>query len=395
LIAVDGHSAFAPSPTREVKAVAGFVRIEGLRKRFGSFWAIDDVSFEIAEGSLLVLLGPSGCGKTTTLRCIGGLEHPDEGRIVIDGQDVTNPAAGIMLPPEARGMGMVAQSYAIWPHMTVFENIAFPLKMRKQASGQVRESVEWALDVVRLKGLGNRNATDLSGGQQQRVALARAIVARPKVLLFDEPLSNLDAKLREQMRFLIKRIQKEIGITAVYVTHDQEEAMGLGDELIVMNGGRIEQRGSARNLYMNPASHFVADFIGVANFIEGSLVAQRADSEGLVRMRAVCDGTEVHLRCRPQSTGDASASSALLVRPEWIEVSVERPFKGDNIVEGRIESSQYLGERTELIVSTCLGSLRVSTEASVNLTDDAQVWLVLDPYKCIVVGSTERDRPHV
>jgi iron(III) transport system ATP-binding protein len=372
--------------------VSGFVSVERLGKRFGTFRAVDDISFEIDEGNLLVLLGPSGCGKTTTLRCIGGLEHPDEGRIAIDGHDVTNPGKGVMLPPEARGMGMVAQSYAIWPHMTVFENIAFPLRMRKQSTGKIRESVDWALDVVRLRGLGDRNATDLSGGQQQRVALARAIVARPKVLLFDEPLSNLDAKLREQMRYLIKRIQREIGITAIYVTHDQDEAMGLGDELIVMNRGRIEQRGGARTLYMNPASHFVADFIGVANLVEGTLVADQPDGEGLVRMQVAGSANGLQLRCRPQPGSIASASVSLLVRPEWIEVLAQRPPADDNVVEGRVESSQYLGEKTELIVSTSLGSLRVSGDASVVLADDSQIWLVLDPHQCTVVSGGESGR---
>src|SRR5690606_17652893 len=179
---------------RETLQLTGFASVRNLSKSYGSFWAIDGVSFEIEQGELLVLLGPSGCGKTTTLRCIGGLERPDAGQIIIDGREVTNAGADadIFLPPEARGLGMVAQSYAIWPHMSVFENVAFPLRMRKEQAALIRERVDWALDVVKLGKFGERNATDLSGGQQQRVALARAIVARPKVLLFDEPLSNLD-----------------------------------------------------------------------------------------------------------------------------------------------------------------------------------------------------------
>ena len=224
----------------------GFVEVRGLRKKYGSTWAIDDVSFEVEAGKLLILLGPSGCGKTTTLRCIGGLEQPEAGEILIDGEHVTNVSQRVFLLPESRGMGMVAQSYAIWPHMSVFENVAFPLRMQRCDRATITKRVQEALDVVRLGDLGDRNATDLSGGQQQRVALARAIVGRPKVLLFDEPLSNLDAKLREEMRYFLKDIQRKIGITAIYVTHDQAEAMSLGDELLVMNAGRIEQRGSAR-----------------------------------------------------------------------------------------------------------------------------------------------------
>ncbi len=221
--------------------MTAFVVVRGLRKRYGEVWAVDDVNFEVDEGKLLVLLGPSGCGKTTTLRCIGGLDQPEAGEIVIDGEDMTNVAKEISLQPEARGMGMVAQSYAIWPHMNVYENVAFPLRMRKHGNDKIRDRVREGLNVVRLGEFGERNATNLSGGQQQRVALARAIMGRPKVLLFDEPLSNLDAKLREDMRYLLKDIQREIGITAVYVTHDQVEAMALGDELVVMSAGKIEQ----------------------------------------------------------------------------------------------------------------------------------------------------------
>lgn len=362
--------------------MVAFVKVEGLRKRYGAFWAVDSVNFEIEEGKFLVLLGPSGCGKTTTLRCIGGLESPDEGRIIVDGQEVSNTQTGVLMPPEARGMGMVAQSYAIWPHMSVFENVAFPLRMRKHDSKDIRERVRWALDVVQLGGLGDRNATDLSGGQQQRVALARAIVARPKVLLFDEPLSNLDAKLREQMRFLIKEIQKSIGITAVYVTHDQAEAMGLGDDLIVMNSGRIEQRGSARSLYLNPTNRFVADFIGVANLIEG-VVEGDSDSEGMVSFRpAVRDAPLI--RCR-ESVKSSMAGAVLLARPEWINVVTEHSDSMQNAIPGCVETSQYLGEHTEMIVTTAIGRVRVSTRGGDELSEGSHVWLVLASDKCVVV----------
>jgi iron(III) transport system ATP-binding protein len=256
--------------------------------------------------------------------------------------------------------------------------------MQKKSADIVREQVGWALDVVRLKGLGTRNATDLSGGQQQRVALARAIVARPKVLLFDEPLSNLDAKLREQMRFLLKEIQREIKITAVYVTHDQTEAMGLGDELIVMNRGRIEQRGSARDLYSNPATRFVADFIGVANLISGRVANSTPDSTGKIEIHlGAADGGPV-VRCRP-SRSPLSGKATLLARPEWLEVVLGKPSHSDNTVRGKILHSQYLGERTEIIVATSIGELRTGADGSADFADGADVFLLFDEEKCIVV----------
>jgi iron(III) transport system ATP-binding protein len=371
--------------------VAGFVSVRGLRKKFGSVWAVDDVSFDVDEGKLLVLLGPSGCGKTTTLRCIGGLERPDGGQIIIDGVEVTNAAKGLYLQPEARGMGMVAQSYAIWPHMSVFENVAFPLRMRKERTSVIGDRVRSALEVVRLEGLGSRNATDLSGGQQQRVALARAIVARPKVLLFDEPLSNLDAKLREQMRYLLKDIQKEIKITAVYVTHDQSEAMGLADELIVMNGGRIEQRGDARSLYCDPMTRFVAEFIGVANVLEGSLVEAASDKDTVsVRLG---DAAGTVLRCR-RGAHLSSNNVAILVRPEWITVRIDQPRDLENAISGTVLSSQYLGERTELIVRTQFKDMRVTASGSVDYVDGMKASLVIDGTKCVALPAAAQRSSH-
>jgi iron(III) transport system ATP-binding protein len=349
------------------------------------------VSFDIAEGKLLVLLGPSGCGKTTTLRCIGGLERPDEGEIVIDGQEVTNAATGLYFQPEARGMGMVAQSYAIWPHMNVYENIAFPLRMRGERNPVIAERVGSALDVVRLQGLGRRNATDLSGGQQQRVALARAIVARPKVLLFDEPLSNLDAKLREQMRYLLKDIQKEIKITAVYVTHDQSEAMGLGDELIVMNSGRIEQRGDARSLYCDPATRFVAEFIGVANVLQGKLMEAESD-EHMVSVRLGDAAGGPVLRCRRGAYGSGNGV-AVLIRPEWVMAGTDQPDQVENVVSGTVSNSQYLGERTELIVRTEFNDMRITASGSADYKEGMKVFLVVDGTKCVALPADSADQP--
>jgi iron(III) transport system ATP-binding protein len=363
--------------------VSALVSVSGLVKTFGGSRAVDGVSFDVEEGQLLVLLGPSGCGKTTTLRCIGGLEHPDEGSIAVDGVEVTNCAKGRYLQPEERGMGMVAQSYAIWPHMSVAENVAFPLRMRREPNASIARRVDEALEVVRLKGMGERNATALSGGQQQRVALARAIVARPKVILFDEPLSNLDAKLREQMRYLIRDIQREIRVTAVYVTHDQAEAMGLGDELIVMNSGRIEQRGGPRSLYCEPASRFVAEFIGVANLLHGTVLSSGGD-DATVLVKVGNGKDTLDIRCLRGSAGDIR-EACVLARPEWIGISRDKPEGRENVFAGKVVSSQYLGERTELLVDTALGELRITASDAEPLQPGDEVYLLLNAGRCIAL----------
>ena len=364
--------------------MAGFVTVNGLRKRYGDVWAVDDISFEIEEGKLLVLLGPSGCGKTTTLRCIGGLETAQAGEIIVDGKAVTSVSSGIFLQPEARGMGMVAQSYAIWPHMNVYENIAFPLRMRKESKEDIAERVKDALEVVRLGGLGDRNATDLSGGQQQRVALARAIVGRPKVLLFDEPLSNLDAKLREHMRYLLKEIQREINITAVYVTHDQAEAMGLGDELLVMNFGKIEQRGRAREIYCDPATRFVAEFIGVANMFEGTLVDTTSSEEGTVLVR-LGEGNEGPVMKCLGASSTLDGRVVVLVRPEWFNLSVQKPQQAENVLTGTVHTAHYLGERAEMLVNTNLGEVRITAGGDEAFDEGTQVHLTIDATKAIAL----------
>src|SRR4249919_1167072 len=240
-------------------------------KRFGAVNAVDGVSFTIERGEFFTLLGPSGCGKSTTLRLVAGLEEPDNGEIFISGKPVAVAARGIFLPPEKRQLGMVFQSYAIWPHLSVFENIAFPLRVRKESGDAVRQRVLQALDVVGLAGLAERGATQLSGGQQQRVALARALVYEPAILLLDEPLSNLDAKLREQMRVEIRALQKKLGLTILYVTHDQAEAMTLSDRIAVVNRGRFEQVGAPEEVYEKPATPFVAEFLGRTVSLEGKI----------------------------------------------------------------------------------------------------------------------------
>src|SRR5688572_4752634 len=237
--------------------------------------AAEDVTFTVPEGRLFTLLGPSGCGKTTTLRSIAGLERPRTGEISVAGKVVYSSSKRVFVAPNRRGFGMVFQSYAIWPHMNVFQNVAFPLEVgdRRYSRGQVRESVMRVLSAVQLDHLADREATKLSGGQQQRLALARALVMEPALLLLDEPLSNLDAKLREKMRFELKRLQRELRITTVYVTHDQSEALALSHQIAVMHEGRIQQIGTPREVYESPANPFVADFVGNSNFIEGYVVS--------------------------------------------------------------------------------------------------------------------------
>ncbi len=247
------------------------VELDHLSKYFGTELAVNDVNLAVAEGEFVTLLGPSGCGKTTTLRCIAGLERPDGGEIRIGGDVVAAPARGIYLAPEDRNIGMVFQSYAVWPHMTVFDNVAYGLRVRRAAGSVIKERTMRALELVGLTHLAERYATKLSGGQRQRVALARAIVYEPRVILFDEPLSNLDAKLREQMRVELVRLQHEVGITSIYVTHDQAEALVMSDRVVVMNKGVIQQIGDPQTIYANPANTFVANFIGVANLVPGIL----------------------------------------------------------------------------------------------------------------------------
>jgi iron(III) transport system ATP-binding protein len=292
--------------------------------------AVNDISLEIEKSELVTLLGPSGCGKTTTLRMIAGFEFPNEGRIVLDGVEINS------LPPHKRDMSMVFQSYAIFPHLTVFENIAYGLNVQRLSKDAINKRVNKVLDLVHLEGYGHRAPNQLSGGQQQRVALARALVMEPKVLLMDEPLSNLDAKLREEMRIEIRRIQQELNITSVYVTHDQIEAMTLSDRIVIMNLGVIEQIGSPMEIYRFPNSHFVANFIGRANFIPGSI---QSIDHGIVAINAL--GKTLTLK-NLRSDIYVGEKVTVIVRPEAVKV---RPSNGN--FEGLIRQAVYLGNVIE------------------------------------------------
>lgn len=361
-----------------------YVKVEGLIKRFGEeVLAVDDVSFEVEKGKFVTLLGPSGCGKTTTLRCIAGLEHPNEGEIYIDGQCVSSSRRGIMVPPENRHLGMVFQSYAVWPHMTVFSNVAYGLKVKKISKAEIKEKVQGALELVGLGGLGDRYATKLSGGQQQRVALARALVYNPKVLLFDEPLSNLDAKLRERMRLELTNLVHEIGFTSIYVTHDQAEAMVMSDEIIVMDEGRIQQKGDAHTIYMWPANRFVANFIGIANLLEGHLV-EKSEEEGLCVVE-VSDGVKSHrLLCSAPDEVNSGEKVTVSMRPENLNIFKRRPEGGkNNVLEGRVKSAIYMGNYLDCRVSVGEMELRIQSDYNISFEKDELVYLEVSPKNCL------------
>ena len=305
------------------------IAVRDLTKRFGPLEVVSRASFSIGEGELFTLLGPSGCGKTTLLRLIAGFYAPDEGEVRFDDRRVNE------VPPHERGIGMVFQNYALWPHMTVFENVAYGLKLRKLDRAEIAHRVEGVLGKVQLAGLGERYPGQLSGGQQQRVALARALVLNPQILLLDEPLSNLDAKIRIQVRAEIRKLQKELGITTVYVTHDQEEALTLSDRIAVFNQGKIFQVGAPRDLYERPADRFVADFIGINNLIEGTVRSVDAARGRLTAQTAL--GELQALRGERLAAGDRCVIS---IRPENIVLG--EGAEG-NFVRGKIAFAAYLG----------------------------------------------------
>jgi iron(III) transport system ATP-binding protein len=302
--------------------------------------ALDEVSFLCPSGKVLTLLGPSGCGKTTLLRCIAGLEEPDSGEIRLGERLVWSKEKGVSVPPERRGIGMVFQSYAIWPHMTVYENVAFPLRVKRVPRQEIAKRVRAVLEMVQLSGLENRPATRLSGGQQQRVALARALVSEPKVLLFDEPLSNLDAKLREATRHELRAFLSHLKITAIYVTHDRAEALAISDEIAVMNQGKIVARGTPKELYFFAEDPFVVDFIGRANFLKGTLVGY--NQEGFAQVRFPFGV----LRCVGQGF-PLGTEVTVIIRPESFSLSGE----GGNVLSGRVISAIFTGEDYEVRVS--------------------------------------------
>ena len=328
--------------------------INQLRRRFGDFDALAGLDLEVRAGELFTLLGPSGCGKTTTLRIVAGLEYPDGGNIWFDGRLIVNSDDNVVLPPHRRNMGMVFQSYAIWPHMTVFENVAYPLRARRLGSVEIKRRVGEALERVGLSGLSDRPGPALSGGQQQRVAMARALIYQPKLLLLDEPFSNLDAKLREQMRVEIKKLLKSLGITVFLVTHDQLEALGMSDRIAVMNAGRIEQIGSAIEVYENPKNPFVRDFLGRIVLLRGTVVELPAAGQLKVVLfpgGAPC-GQPFQVKHDTMFDLGMGQEVVVAIRPEQIGVKplngkLDAQSNGENPAIGVIETLMFAGDRYE------------------------------------------------
>lgn len=327
-------TSLVPEPTR-VDSAAGGILIEHVTKRYGDQIAVDDLSLDIRAGEFLSLLGPSGCGKTTTLRMIAGFEQPDAGDIRISGRSVLGQ------PPYKRNVNTVFQAYALFPHMTVAENVAYGLQQKRVSKAEIRERVAESLGMVQMRSFADRRPAQLSGGQQQRVALARALVNRPAVLLLDEPLGALDRKLREEMQLELKLIQAQLGVTFVFVTHDQGEALSMSDRVAVMRAGRIEQLADSDTIYSAPASAYVAAFVGQQNFFDGTVTA---DGSTVQSAHAV-------LRPAQRITVIAPGSQArAAVRPEFVDILTERPASDANVAEGRIIGVSHLGETMQYLV---------------------------------------------
>ena len=337
------------------------VRIEHVVKRFGSVTAVHDFNLVVKDGEFVSILGPSGCGKTTTLRMIAGFEKATEGEIYIGDACVSSSSKKTFTPPEKRDIGMVFQSYAVWPHMTVAENVGYPLKIQKVPKEEREKRVQAMLELVHLGEYSKRYPHQLSGGQQQRVSLARALVARPGLLLLDEPLSNLDAKLRESMRFEIQSIQKELGITVGYVTHDQSEAMAMSDRVVVMDMGVVQQIGTPHEIYTTPANKMVADFIGLVNFMDGEAKGDRV----------FLKGTDISFA----NTANVKGEATIAVRPEKITISTT-----GGMMEGQLMHRFYLGDAVDYRVKVGDHTIRVIVKgADLNaIPDGVKVYLDID-----------------
>jgi iron(III) transport system ATP-binding protein len=361
--------------------MTAYLSVDHLTVNYGNVPAVRDISFGVKKGEMLALIGPSGCGKSTTLRCIAGLDRPDRGVIALDGEVLTEMPGGTLVVPEKRSLAMVFQSYAVWPHMDVFENIAYGLRARRVSGPEIERRVREVSELLGLTGLEQRAATRLSGGQQQRVALARALVLEPRILLLDEPLSNLDAKLRESTRLELRALQKQLGITAVYVTHDRQEAMSMADRLIVMRDGRFEQEGAPLDVYANPTSPFVADFIGRANLIPG-----------------ICHGKgdviDVHtsigeLRCTGSSEIELGDRVIACIRPELITLA-RLSSAVDDAHPGAVMQQEFLGDVIDYVVQIGDQPLRVRAQAATAFTIGDQVNLSFDlPPVAVLDKSTD------
>ena len=353
------------------------IQISNVTKRFRRAGGkvivpVDNISLTVDENELVVLLGPSGCGKTTLLRCVAGLERPDEGEIIVEGRVVFSSAKGIFVPPDQRRISMIFQSYALWPHMTVAQNVGYPLEGRKLSKAEIGERVSRALDLVGIGGLEAQYPGRISGGQQQRVALARALVSNSSVVLFDEPLSNVDAQVRSQLRFELKRMQRQIGFSGLYVTHDQTEAMELGHRVAVLQSGRIAALDTPRRVYEDPPNHYVANFVGVSNFLKGTVRSVAQDGllvetvAGLFRVAA--SAADVR----------AGAPVQLVLRPEKLVLHPSSPpGVTENVVEVRVEAQLFSGAHTEYVVSLGEETLRIwsQDDALRSVAEGGSAWM--------------------
>jgi iron(III) transport system ATP-binding protein len=361
------------------------IRVRGLRKSFrrhgagGEVIPVNDITIDVAPNEMVVLLGPSGCGKTTLLRCIAGLEKPERGEISINGEIVYSAASGVLLPPNKRPISMVFQSYALWPHMTLFDNVAYPLQARNVPARDIKQRVMETLDVVGLAPLAKQYPGQISGGQQQRVALARAVVSQTGVVLFDEPLSNVDARVREQLRLEIRRMQKAFGFSALYVTHDQNEAMAVADRIAVLNDGHMEQIGAPEEIYNRPRTSYVGSFIGSANIWRGRVAS--ADAARIVVDTAVAALTidprsELMTNAAPVVTG---GEARVLVRPESIDVHRTAPQSAINTIACSVDTRVFFGSSTEYLLAFGAERIRVWIPGISDIPEGAPVWITVDP----------------
>jgi len=347
----------------------------------GGVEAVKDVTLTVKEGEFVAFLGPSGCGKTTTLRCIAGLEHPTRGEIRFGDTVVVNSEKKVFVPPEGRDIGMVFQSYAVWPHMTVFENVAFPLRIKKVPKAEIERRVREALRLTKIENLADRYPTQLSGGQQQRVAVSRAIVGNPRVLLFDEPLSNLDAKLRDEMRFEISRLQRELGITTIYVTHDQSEAMVMADRVVVMREGRVAQIGTPEEIYAHPADTFVASFVGDANLIPVRVAGPLEGGRVPVQVR---DG---QLRLTASVRGDLPAGDLVcLIRPENVLPAPGQD--GEDVYTATVVRRTYMGSQVEYELDVLGVKLVMRTHPNGRTAPGQRLPVRLNPEHCVLLSES-------
>ncbi|MBV8792033.1 MAG: ABC transporter ATP-binding protein [Pseudolabrys sp.] len=358
------------------------IEVENLEIRYGGVQAVRGVSFSVMPGEQLTLLGPSGCGKTTTLRAVAGLEQPSAGEIRIDGKPVYSSAGRINVPAEKRGLSMVFQSYAIWPHMSVFDNVAYGLRVRKAPAAEIADKVARALDLVQMRAFAERKASQLSGGQQQRVALARAFVFQPSVLLFDEPLSNLDAKLRADMRIELRELQHRLGITSLYVTHDLEEALAMSDRIVVMRDGLVEQIGTPDDIYSLPQSEFVADFIGSANLIRGRHRGD-LDDGGLVALQTA-DGQVMYGTAHGRAV---SVGLVMSVRTVHLQLSAARRPGDKNIWPVRVEKTVFQGDFSQVHLMWGTQRLVARCAAMAPLAAGSELFMSVEPSRVVLLST--------